>query len=363
MLLFCCHTPAHEVLYRQVFLPSVPEGFEVCSTILGIDGPGDYLSDEFLRCIRAKLDLVIRSVEENLGDIIVWCDVDIRFFDLSPSALAAELESSACDVLFQRESPRMDDVNTGFFVCRCTTAVLEFFKTVRSELESHPEEKGSSAKSVLIPFLTYRSDCQWLGRLRRVGDRWFRTTNRGNGSHRNGGGERRREPVPGSSVCGGRRLCKPACEIVFRHRHGIASRSAPPLFLLLSKPTDGALARPNKCPLVFQKYRDKIPPQAAPFRIWNSEFGMEKPENEKQISQIPWGYLPRSFYARTHGWPPPRHLAIYHANYTKGRDGVGQKLAQLREVDWMVRGGWPARILSIARRIPGRIFPLGSKDG
>ena len=98
-------------------------------------------------------------------------------------------------------------------------------------------------------------------------------------------------------------------------------------------------------------------------RTANGEFGMEKPENEKQNSQIPWSYLPRSFYARTHGWPPPRHLAIYHANYTKGRDGVGQKLAQLREVDWMVRGGWPARILSIARRIPGRIFPLGSKDG
>ena len=110
------------------------------STVLGIDGPGDYLSDEFLRCIRAKLDLVVRSVEENLGDIIVWCDVNIRFFDLSPSALAAELESSASDVLFQRESPRMDDVNTGFFVCRCTPAVLEFFTAVRSELESHPEE-------------------------------------------------------------------------------------------------------------------------------------------------------------------------------------------------------------------------------
>ena len=88
MLLFCCHTPAHEVLYRQVFLPSVPEGFEVRSTVLGIDGPGDYLSDEFLRCIRAKLDLVVRSVEGNLGDIIVWSDVDIRvlsrFFPLDP---------------------------------------------------------------------------------------------------------------------------------------------------------------------------------------------------------------------------------------------------------------------------------------
>jgi hypothetical protein len=113
---------------------------------------------------------------------------------------------------------------------------------------------------------------------------------------------------------------------------------------------------------VFQKYRDKIPPQAAPFRIRNSEFGMEKLENEKQNSQISWGYLPRSFYARTHGWPPPRHLAIYHANYTKGRDGVGQKLAQFREIDWVVRSGWFAWLLSVLRRIPGRIFPLAPKD-
>jgi len=104
-------------------------------------------------------------------------------------------------------------------------------------------------------------------------------------------------------------------------------------------------------------------PLIAGARAANGKIGMEKPENEKRSSRISWGYLPRSFYARTHGWPPPRHLAIYHANYTKGQDGVGQKLAQLREVDWMVRSGWPARILSIARRIPGRIFPLGSKDG
>jgi hypothetical protein len=268
VLLFCCHTPAHEVLYRQVFLPSVPEGFEVRSTILGIDGPGDYLSDEFLRCIRAKLDLVVRSVEENLGDIIVWCDVNIRFFDLSPSALAAELESSASDVLFQRESPRMDDVNTGFFVCRCTPAALDFFTTVRSELESHPNENEQMVVNRLI----------------------------------------------------------------LNKEFGIRNSE-----FEMEKPIAGTSAA-------------------------NGKFGIEKPENEKRNSQIFWGCLPRRFYARTHGWPPPRHLEIYHANYTKGQDGVGQKLAQFREIAWMVRCGWFAWLLSMLRRIPGRIFHLDPKD-
>lgn len=222
-----------------MFLPSVPEGFEVRPTALGIDGPGDYLSGEFLRCIRAKLDLVEASIEENLGNVIVWSDVDIRFFDLSPSALAAELESSACDILFQRESPRLKDVNTGFFVCRCTPAVLEFFTAVRSELESHPE----------------KNEQMTVNRL-----------------------------------------------------------------------------------------------------ILNKEFGMEKPENEKRNPRISWNYLPGGFYARTHGWPPRRHLAIYHANYTKGRDGVGQKFAQFSEIASIERGGLPAWLWSVLRRMPGKLL-------
>ena len=42
-----------------------------------------------------------------------------------------------------------------------------------------------------------------------------------------------------------------------------------------------------------------------------------------------WGWLPWTFYARTHGWPPPPDAWIYHANYTKGADGVGQKMRQM----------------------------------
>jgi hypothetical protein len=233
MLLFCCFTPAHEILFRQVFLPSVPEGFEVRPSALGIEGPGDYLSDEFLRCIRAKLDLVVRSVAENPGDIIVWSDVDIRFFRLASGALTAELEASECDILFQRESPRMDDVNTGFFVCRCTPAVLEFFTAVRSELASHREGNEQMAVNRLLL----------------------------------------------------------------------------------------------------------------------------KENHDHPVPQISWNYLPRNFYARTHGWPPPRHLAIYHANYTKGRDGVGQKVRQFQEIAWIDRWGVPAWLWSVLRRIPGKLIP------
>lgn len=238
MLLFCCYTPAHEILYREVFVPSVPEGFEVRATQVGIDGPGDYLSGEFLRCIRAKLDLVVASIEENQGQVIVWSDVDVRFFDLTPDRLGVQALSSSRDILFQRESPRMPDVNTGFFVCHCTPAVLEFFRAVRAELDRHPEENEQMVVNRLLSSV---------------------------------GGT-----VGGQTGSGG-------------------------------------------------------------------ECG------------VSWGYLPLTFYARTHGWPPPRQLAIYHANYTKGADAIGQKLSQFAEIERIVAGGFCAWAWSVLRRIPGKL--------
>ena len=71
-----------------------------------------------------------------------------------------------------------------------------------------------------------------------------------------------------------------------------------------------------------------------------------------------WGYLPPAFYARTHGWPPPRELAIYHANETVGRDGVSQKISQFQELRWIRRHGAWARAWSCATKIPKRLARL-----
>lgn len=228
MHLFCCYTPAHEVLYREVFAVSVPPGYAIHATLINEDGSGDFLSPEFLRCIRRKVALVEDSLASQPEQILVWSDVDIRFANLPPSRLAADFMTAGTDILFQRESPRLTDVNTGFFVCRANTEVRSFFARVRESLENNPAINEQLA------------------------------VNR-----------------------------------------------------LLFGATGAGLPR--------------------------------------------WGYLPPSYYARTHGWPPPRNLALYHANYTKGRDAVEQKMEQFRELQKITEGGWPARLWSVARRIPAKL--------
>lgn len=230
MKLFCCYTPAHEVLYSSVFRPSIPHGYEVHASVVDERGPGDYLSAEFLRCIREKVRLIAQSLEESPDEPIVWSDVDIRLVDMSPDRLLADFRTSEVDIAFQMESPRMRDVNTGFFVCRATQPVRDFFARMACELGSDASMNEQMAANKLL----------------------------------------------------------------------------------------------------------KIPAATENLR---------------------WGHLPPAYYARTHGWPPPRNLALYHANYTKGCDAIGQKLAQFAELEKIVKGGRLAWIASIVRRIPGKIFP------
>ena len=242
MRLHCCYTPAHEVLYRDWFRPSVPPGFDLRPLPLPGAGPGDFLSPEFLECIRRKLDGIGRSLREAPGDLMVWSDVDVVCFDLAPDRLAALAEGH--DLLFQRETRRFLDVNAGFLVIRSNPRTIAFFDRVARQLAAHPEENEQ------------------------------RTINR----------------------------------------------------LLFGLEVNNPPGRPLRVPR----------------------------------AELVWGYLPWSYAARTHGWPPRRNLAIYHANYTAGPGGVERKIAQFRALERIRRGGWPAWLRAWAGRIPERLFRPGS---
>ena len=61
--------------------------------------------------------------------------------------------------------------------------------------------------------------------------------------------------------------------------------------------------------------------------------------------ELSWRQLPRSFYARSNRWPPPRDLVLYHANSTPGTNGLEAKHRQLREVALLQRYGLPTPAL------------------
>ncbi len=208
MKVFCCYTPAHEVLLEKVFRPSLPEVFSLTAHRLEIEGSGDYSSPEFIRCILRKVELVAESIRHHPGEAIVWSDVDIRFFKITPAEL--ELCLGDHDIALQREYFACDEeANVGFFVCRTSERLARFFDRVGEGLRHEPEKLEQYFINKLL-----------------------------------------REPAP---------------------------------------------------------------------------------------EGISWTCLPNHYYARSHGWPPPRPLALYHANCTSGSGGVSRKIQQFRELDTFLR--------------------------
>lgn len=226
MKLFCCFTPAHEVLFKTVFAPSVPEGFSLHSEPFELSGGGDFLSPEFLRCINRKMELVLESLRTNRGEVIVWADIDIRFFSLAPDDLRVELGEH--DIAFEREGKQGRYVNTGFFVCRANESVIDFFERVGGDLVQNAHANEQFVVNKLL----------------------------------------------------------------------------------------------------------------------------------RTESTMSWMLLPLTYYARTHGWPPPKDLALYHANATIGPDGIGQKLRQFRDLDFLRRYPILGLALTSIKFAPKRIKRL-----
>jgi hypothetical protein len=215
MKVYCCYTPAHKILFDNYFRPSIPPSFELRSTVIDLQGRGDFLSREFLACIRAKLDLVVASIRENPGEVILWSDIDIIYFDVRPEELRELLGTH--DIAFQVEAPAVRELNTGFLVIRCGPATEAFFLKVSAALQV---QEGKNEQMV-------------INELLETGD-------------------------PG----------------------------------------------------------------------------------------ISWTRLPAKFYARSHGWPPPVEIAIYHANKTIGKGGIERKTRQFEELQFIRKHGAPARLLT-----------------
>ncbi len=149
--LYCCYTEAHAVLFREYFVPSLSNNVLVHALRLDIAGPGDFLSNEFLDCIRRKIDLIIDSVDRHAGDIIVWSDIDIVLFgDFEPEVRKLFDKRPDLDMVLQREGKHTSDVNSGFFAMRCGPRARRFFERVKETMLANPEKNEQPVVNELL---------------------------------------------------------------------------------------------------------------------------------------------------------------------------------------------------------------------
>jgi len=149
--LYCCYTPAHEILLKNYFLPSIPSGFDVTAHQFDLKGNGVYLSTEYMSCIQQKIELVISSLIENRGEIIVWSDIDLIFLRDVSQELTEIFIQSGCDILYQSNSRDRDGICGGFFICRGNDVLIEFYRDVARRLAANPTMHDQDIICEMLP--------------------------------------------------------------------------------------------------------------------------------------------------------------------------------------------------------------------
>ena len=226
MKIYSCYTPSHEPLYRDYFAPSLPASLESVVYPMDIEGSGDFLTQRYLQCLRAKAEEIEASIRENDGQIIIWSDVDILFIrDPAPVIESLFHEDPRLDLAFQAEHRRGRFINGGFVAMRCSDRLAAFYRQVPPTMDQIPNWHDQDAIFYLLP----------------------------------------------------------------------------------------------------------------------------------RQSAIRWKTLPRTFAARSHGWPPPRNMILYHANCSPGSEGVEQKRRQFADLHAVRRHGQWGELATTLAHLPANV--------
>jgi hypothetical protein len=124
---------SHARLAEEWFLPTVPSGFE--PVVVDADQlcpSGEFRSDGWKNQVALKFVAIDEATRGLDGEIAIFSDVDVRFFDGFTPALARDLIGGR-DIAFQQGSLR-GTLCAGFYIFRVGDRVRSFFRHVDAHL-------------------------------------------------------------------------------------------------------------------------------------------------------------------------------------------------------------------------------------
>ncbi len=134
MKLMAVYTETHRIFKDEFFLPSLQDDYDLDIRFCE-EGGGAFFEASWSKSISFKTETVINVVKENWGDVFVFSDVDIQFFQPTRKALLASIADY--DIVCQRDDPN-GFLCAGFWVAKANKPVLKLWEKV---YEQEKEEK------------------------------------------------------------------------------------------------------------------------------------------------------------------------------------------------------------------------------
>ncbi|MFA5261555.1 MAG: putative nucleotide-diphospho-sugar transferase [Candidatus Omnitrophota bacterium] len=131
MKLISLYTESHRVFKDNWFLPSLKDDYEVDMSFCEEQG-GAYMEESWRRAVAFKVETIIRGIRNNWGEIFVYSDVDIQFFQPTKALLLDAIEGQ--DIVCQRDDP-YGYLCAGFWAARANQRVLRLWENIRNSLQ------------------------------------------------------------------------------------------------------------------------------------------------------------------------------------------------------------------------------------
>ncbi len=144
MKLYAIYTPSHAILKDNYFLPSLQDDFDlIIEPVEQTCESATFMSSGWTKTTIKKVDLIIRAIKENWGEIFIFSDVDIQFFSPIHDLILSHMTEN--DLIMQKNCPS-GVLCTGFFACKGNEKTLQLWQDVKKIM------KKKSSQSDQITF-------------------------------------------------------------------------------------------------------------------------------------------------------------------------------------------------------------------
>ncbi|MEQ8718844.1 MAG: putative nucleotide-diphospho-sugar transferase [Acidimicrobiales bacterium] len=166
MRLIASVSASHARLVEEWFLPTVPAGFEpVVVDAEQLCASGEFRSDGWMNQVALKFVAIEEATWGHDGEIAIFSDVDIRFFEGFTPELARELLGDR-DIAFQQGS-LSGTLCAGFYIFRVGDRARSFFQRVEAYLTPDyvGDDETAMNEELRVPLL------RGMGKIDSLGER------------------------------------------------------------------------------------------------------------------------------------------------------------------------------------------------
>ncbi|HNV85620.1 MAG TPA: putative nucleotide-diphospho-sugar transferase [Candidatus Omnitrophota bacterium] len=173
MKLFSFYTPSHGIFKDRWFLPSLREKYELIFEECPQEcEAAEFMAGGWLATMMRKVDLIIRAIQGNFGEVFIYSDMDVQFFRPMRELILRRMAGN--DMAIQQNAPLespAEQLCAGFFACRANRKTLNLWRTVRDCVERLGDSGPVNEQSVLNGLLAGEdSQLRWMLNRFRGGD-------------------------------------------------------------------------------------------------------------------------------------------------------------------------------------------------